>query len=75
MFIKAFRSAVRSEKLRKEAQKAVKQILDDPLSLELIERIAERTDRGFRIVRPTDGVIFEFSERGRKDFNYLEEPV
>jgi len=61
--IRAYKQ-IKADKKKTPAAKVAEELLHDPLSLELIAKMAKNIDRGFEIVRPVDGVILRFYDKG-----------
>ena len=66
MFIKRVVEAYKRAKEERAVARVSKHVLDDPLSIELIEKIAKQYDYHFEIVK-TDGTVFRFWKRGARE--------
>lgn len=63
--IRAYKQIKAEEKLSK-TEKIVNEFLYDPLSLELIGKMARDCGGWFEIIRPSDGFIFRYYKDGVK---------
>jgi len=76
MFIKdlitAYKKVVSDRTLTREA-KMTNEILYDPISLELIGKMARDCGGWFEIVRPSDGFILRYYKDGFKKVNSVED--
>jgi len=64
---------VKAQENKPDAQKAAEMLLNDPMSLELIAKMATRIDRGFEIVRPSDGFTLRFIDKSFQPVQESEE--
>jgi hypothetical protein len=55
---------VKSQEKKTNSDNAVDLLLNDPLQLESIARIAKNCGKCFEIVRPSDGITLRFYENG-----------
>lgn len=55
---------VKDQEKKDEATKVAESLLYDPMTLELIAKMAKECGRCFEIIRPTDGIALRFYENG-----------
>jgi hypothetical protein len=69
-FIDAFKK-VRADRKLSASGRVGKEILYDPMSIELIGKIARDCGSTFEVIRPVDGVTFRFYKEGMKQVTSL----
>lgn len=71
-FIAAYKK-VKADRKLSAADKVANEILYDPISLELIGKMARDCGGWFEIVRPDDGVTLRYYKDGFKKVNTVED--